>query len=82
MYLGERAKRDCIRAGFEPVEHFKWLPPGTIYTSMMRARGDLVVDDEDIIILEKPKPPMYDYYVEKDKQFKQMHEAVLTTARI
>lgn len=53
MYLGERAKRDCIRAGFEEVGHYKWLPPGTAYTSFMRARGDKVVDDEDIIILRK-----------------------------
>lgn len=55
MFLGERAKRDCIRAGYEEVGHYKWLPPGTVYTSMMRARGDFVVDDEDIIILRKPR---------------------------
>lgn len=54
MYLGERANRDCVRAGYEEVDHFRWLPPGTVYTSMMRARGDLVVDEEDIFILRKP----------------------------
>ena len=53
MMLGERAKRDCIRAGYELVAHYKWLPPGTVYTSFMRARGDTVVDDEDIIILRR-----------------------------
>ena len=55
MYLGERAKRDCVRAGYEEAGHYKWLPPGTIYTSFMRARGDKVVDDEDIIVLRRPK---------------------------
>lgn len=54
MFLGERAKRDCIRAGYEEVSHHKWLPPGTVYTHFMRARGDLVVDNEDIITLRKP----------------------------
>jgi DNA modification methylase len=54
MFLGERAKKDCIRAGFELVGHHKWLPPGSAYTSFMRARGDTVVEDEDIIILRKP----------------------------
>lgn len=55
VFLGERAKRDCIRAGYELESHHKWLPPGTIYTSFMRARGDTVVDDEDVIILRRPK---------------------------
>lgn len=55
MMISERAERDCIRLGFEPVAWYKWLPPGTIYTSFMRARGDLVVDEENIIILRRPR---------------------------
>jgi len=55
MLLGERAKRDCVRIGYEVAGHYKWLPPGTIYTSFMRARGDTVVDDENIICLRKPR---------------------------
>jgi len=55
MFLGERAERDCIRAGYELVLHEKWLPPGSAYVSFMRARGDVVVDDEDIIILRRPR---------------------------
>lgn len=53
-HLGARAKRDCERAGFEFVDWFQWLPPGSAYTSFMRARGDIVVDEEDIILLRKP----------------------------
>jgi len=55
MFLGERAERDCIRAGYELVLHEKWLPPGSAYVSFMRARGDTVVDDENIIILRRPR---------------------------
>lgn len=55
IYLGLRAQRDCVRAGFEEVGQWKWLPPGSAYIGFMRARGDLVVDDEDIIVLRKPR---------------------------
>ncbi len=55
MFLGERAKRDCIRAGYELDSHHRWLPPGTIYTSFMRARGDTVVDEEEVIILRRTR---------------------------
>ena len=54
MMLGERAKRDCIRAGYELVGHYKRFATGTFYTKFMRLRGDTVVDDEDIIILRRP----------------------------
>lgn len=51
--LPQRAARDCQRAGFELLEWHQWLPPGSAYTSFMRARGDTVVDKEDIIILRR-----------------------------
>ena len=51
--LGERAKNDCEKIGFKLSDWFRWLPPGTIYSSFMRARGDLVVDEEEIIILRR-----------------------------
>lgn len=54
VYLGNRAKRDCVREGFVEVGHYKWLAPGSAYIGFMRARGDLVVEDEDIIILRRP----------------------------
>ena len=55
VFLGERATRDCVRAGFEFVASWKWLPPGSVYVGFMKARGDMVVEDEDIILLRKPK---------------------------
>lgn len=53
--LPERCTRDCVRLGFELADTYYWLPPGTVYTSMMRARGDLVVDEEAIIMLRRPR---------------------------
>lgn len=54
IYIGKRAARDCTRLGFIEQDWFKWLPPGSAYIGFMRARGDLVVEDEDIIVLRKP----------------------------
>lgn len=51
--MPQRAARDCQRAGFELLEWHQWLPPGSVYTSFKRARGDVVVDEEDIIILRR-----------------------------
>lgn len=53
MYLGKRAQEDCIGLGFKKHSWFKWRPPGSAYVSFMRARGDVVVDDEDVVILQK-----------------------------
>jgi len=52
--LPERCTRDCLRLGFELINTYYWLPPGSAYTSFMRARGDLVVDEEAIIMLRRP----------------------------
>lgn len=54
MHLGQRARDDCVKAGYEFVEWHQWLPPGSAYTSFMRARGDPVIDEENIIILRRP----------------------------
>ena len=53
VFLGERAERDCVRMGFESVGHYKHEALGTAYTKIYRARGDLTVEDEDIIILRR-----------------------------
>ena len=55
MYLGERAKRDCLRLDYELDSHHKWLPHGSVYSGIRQGRGEEVVDDEDIIILRRPK---------------------------
>jgi hypothetical protein len=44
----------CLRVGFKPKDWFKWKAPGSVYTSIYRARGWEVVEDEDIIIVQKP----------------------------
>lgn len=45
----------CARVGFNysPNEHWKWAAPGMPYTVARRARGDMTVDDESIIVLRK-----------------------------
>jgi len=48
-----QARDDCLEAGFEQKDWFKWRPPGAAYTSFMRARGDKVVDVEDLVIMQK-----------------------------
>lgn len=55
VFLGDRAERDCIRVGYKSLAHYKWLPPGSSFTGIHRSRGDLVVDDEDVIILRRPR---------------------------
>jgi len=44
-----------IRVGFsfDPAEQFKWAAPGMPYTAARRARGEVVVDDESIVVLRK-----------------------------
>jgi len=49
-----QARDDCLEIGFEQKDWFKWKPPGAAYTSFMRARGDKVVDVEDVVIMQKP----------------------------
>ncbi len=45
----------CVRVGFlyDSTEHWKWAAPGMPYTAARRARGDMTVDDEDIVILRR-----------------------------
>ncbi|KKN19271.1 hypothetical protein LCGC14_0947360 [marine sediment metagenome] len=51
--LSKAARDACLRAGFIELDWFKWSAPGSAFTGIYRARGWEVVDDEDIIILQK-----------------------------
>lgn len=53
--LTNKAIASCVRVGFkyDPQEHFKWQAPGMVYTFIRRARGEEVVDDEDIVVLRR-----------------------------
>ena len=55
IQLTKKAVDASIRVGFsyDPDEHFKWAAPGMPYTAARRAKGEQVVDDEDIVILRK-----------------------------
>ena len=53
--LTQRAINSCVKLGFKynPEEHFKWIAPGMVYTHFRKARGEEVVEDEDIVVLRK-----------------------------
>lgn len=52
--LGAKSKSMCEKAGFESVSWHRWLPPGSSYVGIRRARGEVVVDEEDILTLRRP----------------------------
>lgn len=54
VFLTQAAVDMCTRIGFVLTDWFKWKAPGLAYTSIRRARGEEVVEDESIIILKKP----------------------------
>uniref|UniRef100_A0A6M3LDE2 Putative methyltransferase n=1 Tax=viral metagenome TaxID=1070528 RepID=A0A6M3LDE2_9ZZZZ len=54
VFLGQRLYDNCIQMGFVLKDWFKWKPPGSAYLGIKRARGEEVVNDEDIIIVRRP----------------------------
>ena len=44
----------CQLVGFRPHSWLKWKALGSVYSHIYRARGWEVVDDEDILVLQKP----------------------------
>ena len=54
IQLSKAAKEACERVGFMFHLWEKWLAPGSVYTHIYRAKGWEVVDDEDILIMQKP----------------------------
>ena len=55
IQLTQKAINACKQVGFSysPDEHFKWAAPGMPYTAARRARGEVTVDDEDIVVLRR-----------------------------
>jgi len=51
---GARAKRDCLRIGFEPVAWNRWLALGGGFAAYNRSIGLDTVNEEDLITLRKP----------------------------
>lgn len=69
IQLSQSAWDACMRAGFMPKDWLKWKAPGSVYTHIYRARGWEVVDDEDILIVQKPrKEPVYTQTAEEHIQ--------------
>lgn len=54
IQLSLRAKQMCEKAGFESVAWHRWYPPGSSYVGIRRARGEITVDEEEIIIMRRP----------------------------
>lgn len=53
--LGLRAVRMMQSVGFRFSEWYKWKPHGNIFTNIRKGRGKAHIEDEHIIIMEKPK---------------------------
>lgn len=51
--LSQATRDACIRAGFIDHSWFKWDAPGSAFTNIYRSRGWEVVEDEDIIVMQK-----------------------------
>lgn len=54
VFLGKWAEKVCLRAGFQLAEWIRWEAKGTMFTKVRRSRGELTVDNEDIIIFRRP----------------------------
>ena len=52
--LSDWVIRSCSKMGFQLDSWHKWLPPGTYFHTMRKARGENIVDDEDMLIMRKP----------------------------
>ena len=61
IQLSMSAYKACERVGFVEKDWFKWKAPGSVYTHIYRAKGWEVVEDEDIIVMQKPATPVIDY---------------------
>ncbi|KKL83996.1 hypothetical protein LCGC14_1969150 [marine sediment metagenome] len=61
IQLSMSAYNACERVGFVEKDWLKWKAPGSVYTHIYRAKGWEVVDDEDIIVMQKPVAPVVDY---------------------
>jgi DNA modification methylase len=54
--LSQNAVNTCLKIGFtlDKSEWYRWKAPGSVFTSIYRARGWETVDWEDVIVLRKP----------------------------
>ena len=53
IFLSKDCIREATKAGFEMTEWFKWVPPGSVFTKIMKAKGANTIEDEDIIIFRR-----------------------------
>jgi hypothetical protein len=54
VYLSDWVTRVCIKAGWNQKDWFKWDALGGPYLKLYRSQGKPTVDDEDIMIFERP----------------------------
>lgn len=52
--LTQPAVDSCLQLGFKLKDWFKWDAPGSAYLAVHRSHGIDVVEDEDIVIVERP----------------------------
>jgi hypothetical protein len=54
QYISKWVTTSCIKAGLQLKDWFKWNAPGGPFINIYRSRGWPVVEDEDILIFERP----------------------------
>lgn len=53
VFLSKDCIREATKVGFEMTEWFKWVPPGSVFTKIMKAKGANTIEDEDIILFRR-----------------------------
>jgi 16S rRNA G966 N2-methylase RsmD len=53
VYISDWVMQSCSNIGFQLKDWFKWDAPGTFFHNFREARGENIVTEEEIIILEK-----------------------------
>lgn len=55
VFLSDWVVKVCLRMGWKQYDWYKWPALGSPYTRIYRAQGRNTVDDEDIIIFQRPE---------------------------
>lgn len=46
--------RDAEKVGWKVYQHWKWKTPGSMFQNVQRSKGEEVLEDEDVIVFQKP----------------------------
>ena len=64
--MTQMAVDDCAEIGFRLQSWEKWKAPGMAYTRIRRARGEVTVEDEDIVVFSKESGEWKSTYTQQE----------------